>query len=281
MEPFRTQILQLTLLWMSAVSSSEPTSLDGVVNQNVLLQCPCLYSDLSDFSWKRNDETIFSLILPETVNIRLGFKNRLHYFLNDKGNCSVLLSDIAVADIGKYQCYMGYKKTVDYGEYIQINVTANYNVSFKCDTDEKQVYQCKASGGYPQSNIQWRLDGQPLTSTMEVHKDNTTQLYYLTSKLLLNETKGEKLECVVGNIIESCMLESPNPTSSTQIAVAAGVSVSVGMMLLFGILFGLFIFTTRYRRQEKPMDFVFSRKQRDKERRDSETAVSLKADEDV
>ncbi|XP_052349250.1 ICOS ligand-like isoform X8 [Oncorhynchus keta] len=136
------------------------------------------------------------------------------------------------------------------------------------------VYQCKANGGYPKGQIHWKMGGHPLVNTSrrdETHLDNSTGLYSLTSILTMDRSQGEKLQCMVENTdqasklnstckekpvyIRDSLLESPD-----KVAVAAGVSVSVVVMLVAGVLLVIFLLTRCHRRET-------STKQRDTEER--------------
>lgn len=125
------------------------------------------------------------------------------------------------------------------------------------------VYQCKANGGYPKGQIHWKMGGHPLVNTSrrdETHLDNSTGLYSLTSNLTMDRSHGEKLQCMVENTdqasklnstckekpvyIRESLLESPD-----KVAVAAGVSVSVVVMLVAGVLLVIFLLTRCHRRE--------------------------------
>ncbi|XP_020316050.1 ICOS ligand isoform X4 [Oncorhynchus kisutch] len=289
METYRTHIVMWTVLWLVEVflcASAHLEPLQAIVGQNVLLQCPCKKrNERMDMKWQLEDHTtvLHHSGSHNTTNIGEGYQNRVSLFQNeDKDNCSLLLSGITVADNGMYKCFFQTETLVYI--HITLHVIASYSVCMYQVLDQASmgsgwgerfvVYQCKANGGYPKGQIHWKMGGHPLVNTSrrdETHLDNATGLYSLTSILTMDRSQGEKLQCMVENTdqasklnstckekpvyIRESLLESPD-----KVAVAAGVSVSVVVMLVAGVLLVIFLLTRFHRRET-------STKQRDTEER--------------
>ncbi|XP_041699765.1 CD276 antigen isoform X2 [Coregonus clupeaformis] len=274
METYRTHIVMWTVLGLAAVflsASAHLERLQAIVGQNVLLHCPCeKTNERTDIKWQLEDHTI---VLHHnnrnnTTTIGEGYENRVSLFLNeDRGNCSLLLSGITVADNGMYKCYIK-ANTWNYFR-ITLHVAASYSVCMHQVPDKASVgsgggegfgvYQCKASGGYPTGQIHWKMDGHPLVNISrrdETHLDNSTGLYSLTSNLTMELSQGEKLQCMVkntyhaSNLSSSCN-ETPGSSRNSLSKVAVGVSVSVVVMLVAGVLLVIFLLT-RCHRRERP-----------------------------
>ncbi|XP_071003290.1 butyrophilin subfamily 2 member A2-like isoform X5 [Oncorhynchus clarkii lewisi] len=180
-------------------------------------------------------------------------------------------SGITVADNGMYKCFFQTETLVYI--HITLHVIASYSVCMYQVLDQASmgsgwgerfgVYQCKANGGYPKGQIHWKMGGHPLVNTSrrdETHLDNSTGLYSLTSILTMDRSQGEKLQCMVENTDQASKLNSTckekpvyireSPLESPdKVAVAAGVSVSVVVMLVAGVLLVIFLLTRCHRRE--------------------------------
>lgn len=185
-------------------------------------------------------------------------------------------SGITVADNGMYKCFFQTETLVYI--HITLHVIASYSVCMYQVLDQAPmgsgweerfgVYQCKANGGYPKGQIHWKMGGHPLVNTSrrdETHLDNSTGLYSLTSILTMDRSQGEKLQCMVESTDQASKLNSTckekpvyireSPMGSPdKVAVAAGVSVSVVVMLVAGVLLVIFLLTRCHRRETSTSD---------------------------
>ncbi|XP_041739128.1 ICOS ligand-like isoform X1 [Coregonus clupeaformis] len=296
METYRTHFVMWTVLGLTAVfiSASAQSDVQAIVEQKVLLQCPCVKrNEKMNIYWQLEEHTtvLYHDGSHNNTTIGNGYENRVRLFLNeDKDNCSLLLSGITVADNGVYKC--SYTANAYVYKNVILHVAASYSVYMDLVSDQASacsgggegsgVYQCKASGGYPEGQIHWELDGHPLVNPSRrdvTHLDNFTGLYSLTSNLTIELNKGEKLQCVVENTAlasnltsnSSCnqKLVSMGTSSPDKVVVAGVVAVSLVVMFIVGV--PLVFLLTRCCRHER------STKQRDTERQERGETQSLNA----
>ncbi|XP_021435600.2 CD276 antigen isoform X1 [Oncorhynchus mykiss] len=246
----------------------------GIVTQKVLLHCPCVNRNVrKTIIWQLEEHTIVLRHDGSNNHTTIGtrYENRASLFLNEeKDNCSLLLSGITVADHGTYKCSF----TADAFVYEQVilHVAASYSVCMDLVSDQasvssgggegSRVYQCKASGGYPEGQIHWELEGHPLVNPSRrdvTHLDNITGLYSLTSNLTIELSEGETLQCVVENTALASNLNSNSSCNQNhmpmegsihyKVQVAAVVAVSLIVIFIVGVL--LVFLLTRCRRHER------------------------------
>ncbi|XP_029559672.1 CD276 antigen isoform X2 [Salmo trutta] len=298
METYRTHFVMWTLLGLAAVfiSASALSGVKGIVKQKVLLHCPCVNRNVrKKVIWQLEEHTtVLSHDGSDNhTTMGKGYENRVSLFLNEeKDNCSLLLSGITVADNGTYKCFFTANAFVY--EKVILHVAASYSVCMDLVSDQalvcsrggegSGVYQCKASGGYPEGQIHWELEGHPLVNPSRrdvTHLDYFTGLYSLTSNLTIELSEGEKLQCVVENTAlasnltsnSSCNQKPMSMESSGhyKVEVAALVAVSLIGMFIVGVL--LVFLLTRFCRHERST-------QRDTERQESGVTRSFNVYED-
>ncbi|XP_010897709.1 T-lymphocyte activation antigen CD80 [Esox lucius] len=292
MGTYKTPSLQCTVLGLTAILiSASGSPMQVTVGQSVLFSCPCTCQDrqpVKYFHWQQNVKILS--YQEDKLKIEKGYEDRVTIFTNeDKENCSLSLSNINVGDNGTYRCYFECS-ALDY-KFIDLNVVANYSVCMNpvqnqdtVGSNGKKEYQCKASDGYPRGRIYWEVDGRPQNgSSMEIHKDNSTGLYTLTSNLAIELNKGVELLCVVehkGQVYHtsshSMCTNKPEAFIGPAVGVSVGMSVGVVVVIVAGVLL-MFLLTRPHRHGISPM--FFFKQQSDTEIQDIEIAVSLKADD--
>ncbi|XP_051258664.1 junctional adhesion molecule B [Dicentrarchus labrax] len=186
-----------TFLWvlMVLIVSGEEVNITGVFKDSVLLPCNCS-ERTSELKWQKDYPDAKLVLKSSTFSDE--YKDKAQILLSENSNnCSLLLTNITTADMGKYRCAFFTGK----GQYnkilLNLGVVASYIV---CQTED---FQCYVSGHYPKAEIQWKLDGQLLTNSSTIQISTTytwepsTGLYHFTSKLNTTLNGTLKPTCVV------------------------------------------------------------------------------------
>ncbi|KAJ8013440.1 hypothetical protein DPEC_G00053290 [Dallia pectoralis] len=288
MSKYKTNFLQWTVSWLTAVSVSV-SYLEVSVNQDILLSCPCscpIGQQRINLRWQRGE--VLLLFQEFNLTTEKGYENRVKLFTNQhKDNCSLLLSQITVADNGIYTCYF-YCQALEY-ESIKLKVVADYTVCMNffpiqdsVGSNQNGMYQCKAFGGYPIGQIHWKLNGHLLNGDhMDNYQDNSTGLYTLKSSLTIELNKSIDLVCLVkredrvyhANSSLMCNDGKPEPRNSPKVVLSVGVAV----VAVAGFLLVIFLLTRRHHRAIPTMVFF---KQQSEKVQDIKLAEPLNADED-
>ncbi|XP_074515127.1 uncharacterized protein LOC141782519 [Sebastes fasciatus] len=190
----------LALLMVLIVSGGEVTR-EGVLGESVLLPCNCSERDLDEeFQWQKETPKKEPVFNGTTFEDK--YKGRAKIFLpENNNNCSILLTNITAEDQGEYTCRF-YSGRVYNKEYVNLSLSARYNVCQKADNLSK-VFQCDVTGGHGEAWIQWDLDGQLLTNstttsiTHTYNLDAPTGLYHFHSTLSTKLNWTSKPRCDV------------------------------------------------------------------------------------
>ncbi|XP_073330361.1 uncharacterized protein [Pagrus major] len=225
----------LGLFMVLIVTGDEEMTITGALEDSVLLPCTCPERNVDkEFLWQMEEPRKFLLLKhdKDTSNFNARYKDRAKLFLHENSNnCSILLTNITVDDLGKYRCKF-YNKGTYMKSFVNLNISANYNV---CQSDSThnphgdisgKIFHCKANGRYGEAEIQWKLDGQVLTNSFTTHithnntLDTQTGLYQFTSRLITKLSGTSKPTCDVkakglSTVISHCM-KAPEPIIEDQ-----------------------------------------------------------------
>ncbi|XP_070770864.1 CD276 antigen homolog [Enoplosus armatus] len=201
----------LGVLMVVIVSGDEETQVTGVLEDSVHLPCNCSERDLDkEFQWQMEEpkKTLVLNYNSNTSNLDDRYEGRAKIFLNEtKNNCSVLLTNIAVGDQGKYRCSF-HSQDQYKAFFVNLKVSASYNVCQDSANNlngnlSVKVFQCDVNGRYRDTEIQWNLDGQLLANASTTNIMNTytldapTGLYHFHSTLGTELNTNPEPTCVV------------------------------------------------------------------------------------
>ncbi|XP_046902849.1 phosphatidylinositol N-acetylglucosaminyltransferase subunit A-like isoform X2 [Hypomesus transpacificus] len=245
-------LMLATLLNIAAVK------VKGNVGGNVLLNCSCNRVQDKFRSWQLGTAIVFH---NDTDKHEVVERYTGRVSLPSSKDCSLLISNISVADQGTYTCHVLKPHHVDTD--INLSVSASYHVCMDLVSEETlevsrggpKMFQCQASGGYPESKIQWYLNDKPLhncSRTDRSRKDNFTGLFYLGSNLTieLNGSADGQITCGIENQrltdASSCSSDLPESSQeksqgSTSTVMAARVSAPVCVLVLLLVVLALVV----------------------------------------
>ncbi|XP_067113608.1 butyrophilin subfamily 1 member A1-like [Osmerus mordax] len=255
-------VCQAVLVLATLLTLAEAVKVKGIVGGSVLLNCSCNNRDQTQFLNWQLGETI-PVLHSKTVNDKhtLGERYTGRVNLSSSKDCSLLISNVSVADEGIYKCSF-FKPYYDYEE-INLSVSASYHVCMEQVTEETlevsrggpKMFQCQASGGYPESKIHWYLNEKPLhncSRTDRSRKDNFTGLFHLSSNLTieLNGSADRQITCGIETLglsdTSSCSSDLPvsppgKSQGSTSTFMATSVSVPVCVLVLLLVVLALVV----------------------------------------
>ncbi|XP_054471554.1 butyrophilin subfamily 3 member A2 isoform X2 [Anoplopoma fimbria] len=178
---------------MVLIVSGDETTIQGVLDDSVLLPCTCSESK-KYFDWQMDEPKPMPVFIYNE-NDSSRYKGRIKTFLSENStNCSILLTNITAEDQGKYSCRFK-SEGVYYKSFVYLNVSANYSV---CQTNNSvsgglKVFQCKVIGRYREAWIQWTLHGQNLTNSKTINITNTTNTDAATGLYSFNSSLSTEL----------------------------------------------------------------------------------------
>nr|XP_049605913.1 uncharacterized protein LOC125986308 [Syngnathus scovelli] len=127
------------------------------------------------------------------------FRGRTSLFKENipKGNASLLLTNVLVADEGTYMCYVG-TLTGQWRSFIKLNVEAAVtSIRFR-PNDEDQLI-CSSGGIFPQPELRWSTEPalpDALRNSSQVQQETQTQLYNINGSLALAGDAHPDLEYI-------------------------------------------------------------------------------------
>ncbi|KAG8000583.1 hypothetical protein GBF38_016997 [Nibea albiflora] len=184
-------------------------TVSSILHGSVLLPCSCPERRVDEpFFWQMESKqkSMFTYSNGNST-FKPGYKGRGEIFLHEHGNnCSLLLTNVTAEDQGQYRCSFksqGVHNTI----FVNLTVSVNYHVC-------QNFTACHVKGLYRDAEIEWNLDGRPLTSspTTNITPDDSTGLYHFTSKLITSFNETSRLTCTVkakgvsATIIDDCIL---------------------------------------------------------------------------
>ncbi|XP_069058892.1 CD276 antigen-like [Pleurodeles waltl] len=171
------------------------------------------------------------------------FRNRTKFFRSHfkDGNFSLLLSDVQREDEACYKCLIrfGIERTTSSQEgFINLHTSAHYNepvLHIKEEPSSKsRNITCSATGGYPEPDVHWTIDGKPVPKgsrmvQTEITKKASKGTYSVYSSLVTEANKD--VEC----IIENKRLKENRSASVTGTRIGgSGLSSTSGLALCDG-----------------------------------------------
>ncbi|XP_027146527.1 selection and upkeep of intraepithelial T-cells protein 1 [Larimichthys crocea] len=180
---------------MVLIVSGDCENVSSILSGSVLLPCSCPERELNDpFYWqKERPKMLVFKYRNGNSTFNDTYKGRGKIFLPEDGkNCSVLLTNVTADDQGQYRCSFNHQG-VHRKIFVNLNVYASYSVC------QKNFTECHVKGLYRDAEIEWSLDGQPLTSspTTDITLDDSTGLYHFTSRLITSLNGTSRPTCTV------------------------------------------------------------------------------------
>ncbi|XP_039599076.1 ICOS ligand-like, partial [Polypterus senegalus] len=193
---------------------SADNCLTAIIGETVQFNCSTKESlkaeDIS-VEWTASEgDIVHSFVKGKYNNPDARFKGRTQLFTSElsRGNFSLQLSDVSVADEGQFECsYSKDKKTRISVSYPCLLVTAHFSdpvvnrtPSGLNNTEDKFI--CTSDGGYPEPKVHWAVNN---VSVVDSSRINTTLskdsrgLYSVTSILTVNVTVNESVTCTIEN----------------------------------------------------------------------------------
>ncbi|XP_071372272.1 T-lymphocyte activation antigen CD80-like [Centroberyx affinis] len=241
-------------------NENQEVILKGVSEQNILLPCSCSSRNLDkEVIWQIKETTVLHY-QGNTSDVSASYEGRAEIFLTkNDSNCSLLLSNITLADQGMYKCNFhstvynqGYHHTEYNYAFIHLEVSVSYSICQKSGPGNDvngnvRVFQCDVSRRHPEDRIDWQLDGQPLEkpSTTDATYIAPTGLHHLSSNLTMELNGNSEPKCVVKNpaistsISYSCSKHTdPSIQDHTFVksVVSSSVIVAVVLLLVFSLV---------------------------------------------
>ncbi|XP_062389920.1 ICOS ligand-like [Sardina pilchardus] len=254
-----------TVMWLRIVTFftafligclANQSTVETFIGMNVLLPCSCGENE-ARIVWQKEptQDTGTPLVCHEYSSHKDSagdsqFTNRTRLLRSERGNCSLELFGVTLADQGQYTCYTF--NPLRKRQTINLKVMANYSAS--CTRSPGDLV-CVASGGYPEGKIYWQLAGQRISNqsaTFKSHMDPSSLLYNLTSNLT-----GSRLQHA------ECVLEMPGQTITINCAEAInspitgerndGVTIGVPVILILIVVLAvgvLYVYCRQHRTLE-------------------------------
>ncbi|XP_069053482.1 CD276 antigen homolog [Lepisosteus oculatus] len=202
------------LVLLSAfITACSNTSQLGIIGEDVMLPCNCeMEENIEYLVWQIGEHRVVDAFIKGKRNQDEQdeeFRNRTKLFFKEKkGNCSLQMSLVSIADEHIYTCI--YETSSVNQVHVSLQVAANYSRPDLQLLSEPKIegvaktYTCTTKGGYPMGKIHWLLNNQALNVTMDARhdtdlRDNITGCYNLSSSLTLKLFKSDVLSCSVEN----------------------------------------------------------------------------------
>ncbi|XP_071775876.1 uncharacterized protein LOC139927581 [Centroberyx gerrardi] len=243
-------------------NENQEVTVKGVSAQNILLPCSCSSRNPDkEVIWQINKTTVLRH-QGNTSDVSASYEGRAEILLTkNDNNCSLLLSNITLADRGTYKCNFhstvhnqALFHTVYNYAFIHLEVSVSYSVCQKpgSGNDENgsvRVFQCDVTRRHPEDQIDWQLDGQPLEkpSTTDATYIAPTGLQHLSSNLTMELNGSSEPKCVVKNpaistsISYSCS-EHTDPSIQDPTFVKSVISSSVIVAIVLLLVFSLVLY---------------------------------------
>ncbi|KAL7841065.1 hypothetical protein SRHO_G00247560 [Serrasalmus rhombeus] len=202
-----------SLLICSAAASdfsvfSSNASVSERLGSSAVLPCglsPSLNAELFKVRWHKNDYNN-PVLLYEDLKIQENAGDPLYRgrvsLIGDlqKGNLSLKLENLTLADGGEYVCLV---KSLTWYESVKVNLTIKELGSsplFLMAEDGNQVnVTCRSNGWSPKPTLTWRdKGGRELTTSHIYYKTDSEGLVSVSSWLLLSPSESEWISCSVG-----------------------------------------------------------------------------------
>ncbi|NXF98571.1 HHLA2 protein, partial [Eubucco bourcierii] len=147
----------------------EQETVVGLFSKDCILPCSFLPGNDEVIHWKKGDKKVHSYYKQsdQMKNQDLDYKNRTHLFHQNihKGNASLKLSNLTLADEGLYKCYVGTLETKTEREVmLHIRVASYYALEYR-KTDSGRMLICCAFFTYPAPQISWLLGNTSIQET--------------------------------------------------------------------------------------------------------------------
>uniref|UniRef100_A0A3B3QRW1 Uncharacterized protein n=1 Tax=Paramormyrops kingsleyae TaxID=1676925 RepID=A0A3B3QRW1_9TELE len=169
-----------------------------------------------------------------------GYEDRVSLFSQEleKGNVSLLLTDVRLADQGDYKCHVSLG---DWFEEPTLELTVRRELFLSGFTKDSIELSCSSENWYPEPNMLWTdSNGREL----EAQTDKATQKsvggsYSITSQININESFEEVVKCIVGEQNQRIHFESLIKLSGESIVEVMHISVFSRVEILVRLLVNL------------------------------------------
>ncbi|XP_066566456.1 butyrophilin subfamily 3 member A2 [Amia ocellicauda] len=155
----------------------------------------------------------------------------------EKGDVSLLIRDLRVADQGRYTCFVDSGSFYDRAEVeVKISMTGSAPlVSLDGHQSGGIALSCESEGWYPQPDVQWKT--KPRTTLSAAPRSHITRtpdgLYSVRSDLLLPGRAGGAVSCVVTHGGDRTQVQSRVYISDE--FFMPGMTLLISLILFFSI----------------------------------------------
>ncbi|XP_072252892.1 uncharacterized protein [Leuresthes tenuis] len=197
----------LGLLMVLTVSGDDRVPVKSFQNGSALLSCPCMGIDLEEgVKWQNMERKELVFRFNKTrLHIGDNYTGRVETFLSKNGHdCSLLLTNITVADRGKYRCIFFIEKLYTFHD-VTLHVCGTYDISQRVNipSNGTNVFSCHVKECNKEVEIQWVSKESPLTNSTQTtiyssdSLDTHTGLYNFTSNLTVKDDSTLDPKCEV------------------------------------------------------------------------------------
>ncbi|KAG5833296.1 hypothetical protein ANANG_G00274450 [Anguilla anguilla] len=251
-------IIWTTGLLLSMLSLGDACVL-GMVGKSAVL--PCVYNGTLDLDggnvsveWRTGTELVHRSVLGEEgeVTQSASSRNRMRLVADAtrNGDVSLLVSDVTVRDARSYDCYLTRPGEQSSAPLCTVCLSAAAHFTHPVVEREDGAvgdeanFTCHSRGGFPEPMVHWFIDGKehPLVGTVRTYNTTLpeTELYNITSTLLVNLTHDITVSCAVENRLLNETLTSTNfRVSASPVVGRASEAMwmfSTALCVLVGIL---------------------------------------------
>ncbi|KAF3698138.1 Butyrophilin subfamily 3 member A2 Precursor [Channa argus] len=236
---------------------SSPQPVVAKVGDDVILPChlePAVDVATKTLEWTRPD------LDPRYVYVQRSsqdyedmknpsYKGRTSLFIDElkRGNISLKLSNVKLADEGKYRCYIPDRNEESFIDLV-VGAFSSPGISL-AGTDESSsgvVLQCESKGWYPEPEVLW-LDGEGnvLSAGPTEKVRGPDDFYTVSSSVTVDKRHGHRFTCRVqqNNINQTrethihvpddfFKVESRSSATTVGLAVSLAVSIMLSLLLL-------------------------------------------------
>uniref|UniRef100_A0A8C4T321 CD276 antigen-like n=1 Tax=Erpetoichthys calabaricus TaxID=27687 RepID=A0A8C4T321_ERPCA len=161
--------------------------------------------------WEKDNITAKDITVHSFIKGEDKIKDRTQLFISEvsRGNFSLRLSDVSVADEGEFECI--YHINGDNNSKHQavrcLQVAGRYSVPYvtrssSASKNSEVNFTCKAAGGYPEPKVHWSVNKELFQESSRVNtrkSKDSKGLYSVTSVLTLTVTGNVSVTCIIEN----------------------------------------------------------------------------------
>ncbi|KAG9259662.1 putative butyrophilin subfamily 2 member A3, partial [Astyanax mexicanus] len=225
------------------------------VGSSVLLPCemsPALNAESYKVSWYRPNKEDSPVLLYKDLKVQENtgdpqYRGRVSLVGDlQKGNISLKLENLTVADRGEYVCFVQSGTWYERASVnLDITVVGSLPVLSLAETGDEVNVTCASDGWSPIPIITWKdMRGRELRNSVVQHKTDSEGLVSVRSWLMFSPSDSEWISCSVGlsdhEIKEGRVLPLKSAPATEQ---TSGVSPGWKVSFIISLLINLLVFT--------------------------------------